>query len=287
MDEHTMTGGGLTVRIKALGAEICAIQDDDGRDYLWPASPPWPRHAPVLFPIVGRLRDDTLRHAGRTYRMTQHGFARDRVFDWRDSNPCSCRLSLADDDVTRKIYPFAFRFEVAYSLGADGLSITYTVANPGEENLPASGAHPAFLWPLRVGVAKEAHRLIFDVDEPETLRGVEGGLLTPPTRPSPIGGRVLPLSVELFDADALILDPPRSRSVRYEGPGGPAIRVSWEGFRELGIWSRKDADLLCIEPWYGTASPTTFDGEFSEKPGLALVLPGATFNVFHRISIED
>jgi galactose mutarotase-like enzyme len=286
MDRHTITGGGLVAIVKADGAELCALRDAAGRDYLWPAAPPWQRHAPVLFPIVGRLKNDTLLHDGRTTRMTQHGFARDRTFAWVEHSASTCRLTLSDDAASRAIYPFPFRLDIDYRLDDTGLTITFIVANPGDAILPASvGAHPAFRWPLAEGVPKQAHRLVFETDEPDPLRGVIGGLLTPPGGPTPIKGRILELTPDLFAADALILDPPRSSFVTFEAPGGPAIRVSWEGARQLGLWSRPDADLLCIEPWIGTGSPPDFDGDFIDKPNLAHVPPGGEVRLSHRIEI--
>jgi galactose mutarotase-like enzyme len=242
---------------------------------LWQADPVWPRHAPVLFPIVGRLKDDRLVHGGKEYRMTQHGFARDRRFAWLSRTSTSCRLVLHDDAETRALYPFAFRFEVSFTLDDDALVNTFTVSNTGREVLPASvGAHPAFIWPLTAELEKSAHVLEFAEAETAPIRQLAGGLLTPTPQPTPIQGHHLALDPALFDTDALILDQPASSSVRYTAPGAEAIEVSWDGFRELGIWNRPGGDFLCIEPWFGTASPTDWDGEFRDKPGLMLIPPG-------------
>ncbi|MBN8901094.1 MAG: aldose 1-epimerase family protein, partial [Rhodospirillales bacterium] len=97
---------------------------------------------------------------------------------------------------------------------------------------------------------------------------------TPTPRPTPIQGHTLHLDPALFAADAVILDQPVSRSVRYGAPGTPTIELSWEGFPQLGIWSREGGDFLCIEPWFGMASPVDWDGPFVEKPGLMLIPPG-------------
>ncbi len=156
---------------------------------LWQALPVWPRHAPVLFPIVGRLRHDALLHNGRTYRLTQHGFARDHRFAWLNRTVSSCRLVLHDDAATRAVYPFAFRFEVAFALEDDALVNTFTIINTGRETLPASvGAHPAFRWPLSEGIDKAAHELEFDRPEPAPIRRLAGGLLGAP-EPTPISDR--------------------------------------------------------------------------------------------------
>nr|WP_294504971.1 aldose 1-epimerase family protein [uncultured Rhodopila sp.] len=285
-DRHTMATPDLAACVLAQGAELAALRDETGRDYLWPAGPAWPRHAPVLFPIVGRLRDDTLFHKGQTYRLTQHGFARDRRFAWVERSSTGCRLALTDDAQTRAMYPFAFRFEIAYAIAGATLEITYTVTNTGQEVLPASmGAHPAFRWPLVPGEPKQAYALTFDSEETEPLRGVVGGLLTEANRPSPISGRHLALHEALFDADALILEHPASRSVRFAAATGPSLTVSWDGFEQLGLWSRAGGDFLCIEPWRGMASPADFDGEFTRKPWLMLIPPAESRSAVHRMTI--
>jgi galactose mutarotase-like enzyme len=286
-DLHRFAGHGIAAAVNADGAELCTLRDGDGRDYLWSAEPVWPRHAPVLFPIVGRLRDDTLIHRGRSYHMTQHGFARDRRFDWVERSATGCRLSLVDDEQSRAIYPFRFQFEVAYAAAGATLAVTYTVTNTGHEVLPASmGAHPALRWPLEPGTPKAAYALTFDVEEDGPLRGVVDGLLTAPDRPSPIVGQHLALREELFAADALILPHPSSRSVRYGATDGPAVTVAWDGFEQLGLWSRAGGDFLCIEPWHGMASPAGFAGEFVEKPWRMLIPPGENRTASYRITLE-
>ncbi len=285
-DRHVLENGYLKATIKVEGAELCSLRDAEDEELLWQALPVWPRHSPILFPIVGRLKNDILRHRGHEYRMTQHGFARDRRFAWLQRTPTSCRLALHDDSETRALYPFAFRFEVGYTLADDALEVSFTIANPGRETLPASaGAHPAFLWPLVDDVEKTAHTLQFADPEPEPIRRLNDGLLIAEPQPSPIAGETLHLDPALFAADAVILDYPVSQSVRYGAPGAPTIELSWEGFSQLGIWSRAGGDFLCIEPWKGTASPVDFDGEFADKPGLMLIPQGERRSLLYRIRI--
>lgn len=277
-DTHTISAGGIAATIKADGAELCSLTTADGLDLLWQAGAAWPRHAPWLFPIVGRLANDELRHRGRSYQLTQHGFARDLRFQWLDRTAQSCALRLTDSAATRPHYPFGFRLDITYAIAAASLDITIGIANTGEETLPASfGAHPAFNWPLRPDLPQESYSLIFAAPEPAPIRRLSGGLLRAEPEPSPVQGNMLRLDARLFEADAVILDAPASRSLRYAGPSGPALDLAWSGFRELGIWSKPSgAPFLCIEPWRGFASPAGFDGEFSDKPGLMLIAPGAT-----------
>jgi galactose mutarotase-like enzyme len=288
-DRHTIGAGGITATIKADGAELCSLQTADGLELLWQAGPAWPRHAPWLFPIVGRLKDDQLRHKGTNHAMTQHGFARDLGFQWLEQTPESCTLQLRDSAATRAHYPFAFQLTLTYHIDARGLQVRIGIANPGDEVLPASfGAHPAFNWPLTPGQPKESYRLVFPQPEPAPIRRLSGGLLRQRPEPSPVQGRVLPLSDRLFADDAVILDAVASRSVRYEGEQGPAIEIAWDGFRELGVWSKLGgAPFLCIEPWHGYASPVDFDGDFADKPGLMLIAPGAVETLALRIAVHE
>ena len=285
-DTHTLRNGRLATTIKAHGAELCSLKDGT-TEFVWQAGPEWLRHAPLLFPIVGRLARDELRHRGKTYRMTQHGFARDSRFVWTERGEQSCTLVLEDSGATRALYPFAFRLTAIYTLDNAGLDLTLVIANTGKEALPASiGGHPAFNWPLQGGLAKESYSLTFASVESSPVRRLDGGLLRAATEPSPVKGAVLPLSESLFTDDAVIFDRIESNAVRYAAPSGPWLKMSWRGFRELGVWSKPSgAPFLCIEPWRGYASPAGFDGEFSDKPGLMHIAAGAEEQLSFRIEI--
>jgi galactose mutarotase-like enzyme len=282
---HTLRGDGIAATIAVQGAELCSLKNTDRVELLWRAGPQWPRHAPVLFPIVGRLNNDELHQGGKAYAMTQHGFARDRLFQWAERGPSSCKLVLVDDAETRAHYPFAFRLAITYAVGNADLDVTIEIANTGEVILPASfGGHPAFNWPLLPELDKQAYSLVFAEAEPAPIRRLKDGLMKAAGEPTPIVGNRLALSERLFDGDAVILDRPASTSVRYAADRGPSIEVSWEGFRELGIWSKPSgAPFLCIEPWHGFASPVDFNGEFSTKPGLMHIAQGETRTLKYRI----
>ena len=284
-DTCRLRHGALSATIKSHGAELCSLKNDTGVEFIWQAGPAWSRHAPLLFPIVGRLKNDELRHRGRCYRMTQHGFARDLAFEWRERSASRCTLALSDSAATRAAYPFAFRLVVTYSLDTAGLDVSFQLVNTGEETLPASlGGHPAFNWPLSPKLPKEAYSLTFAKAEPSAVRRLEGGLLRAVPEPSPARGATLHLAEALFADDAIVFDRLESNSVRYAAEQGPWVNMSWRGFRELGVWSKPSgAPFLCIEPWRGYASPSTFDGEFADKPGLMHIAPGAEEVLAFRI----
>lgn len=288
VDDHfTISNGRVMATIKADGAELCSLKNADGLEVLWQAGPEWPRHAPILFPIVGRLKGDVLKHRGQTYPMTQHGFARDQRFGWTAREKTLCTLSLSDSPESRAKYPFAFRLDVSYVVEGDELVIGYAITNSGDEMLPASiGAHPAFHWPLKDDVAKEAHSIVFEKSEPAPIRRLDGGLLLPEPEATSVQGDKLALSEALFARDAMIFDQIASHSLRYQAPGAPTITFAWDGFQQLGIWSKPSgAAFLCIESWRGYASPVDFDGEFSDKPGVMQIAVGETRSFTQRIGV--
>ena len=242
----------------------------------------------MLFPIVGRLADDTLRHAGRSYPMGQHGFARDRRFEWVSRADNACTLALVDDPETWLHYPFSFRLEISYVLDSKFLSVDYALTNPAETMLPASiGAHPAFLWPLQGAPLGAAHDIVFDEPEDGPVHRLQAGLLGPAVE-SPIKGGDLRLETALFADDALILMAPRSRGLLYGSAGMPILRLTWRGLPQFGLWSRPSgAGFICLEPWHGYADPVGFAGDFIDKPGLRLLAPGATWRSGWRLEVLD
>lgn len=279
MDIHTLHGNGHEARVSAHGAELQALRLG-GHDLLWAGGPLWPKHAPLLFPIVGNLAGNTYRHGGTAHTLPRHGFARERTFTWLARTDTECSLELTEDAATLAAYPFPFRLRIRYRLSTHGLEMDLSLTNPGTRPLPASlGLHPAFRWPLQDGTDKGAHGLTFDEEEPGPVHRLNAeGLLDPCPRPSPIRGRELALTEALFAEDALVFLAPRSRGLRYGGASGPVLRLAWQGFPQLGLWAKTDPGpaFLCIEPWAGHADPAGWEGDFHEKPGSFQVAPGDT-----------
>ncbi len=275
---HAFGDDGLRVEVAAYGAELQSLVDPRFGELMWGRGPEWARSSPVLFPIVGRLNGDALRVGGQTYPLGKHGFARNLPFQWLERGASGCRLELHDSAETREAYPFPFRLELAYAVAEGALTVRYRLENTGNDVMPASlGAHPAFRWPLTPGVAADAHRIAFERDEPDPIRRLNDGLIDAQPRETPVRSRTLVLERGLFAEDAVILDRLHSRSLRYVAPGALALEIAWEGFSELGIWTKADAgDFLCIEPWKGFADPVGYAGEFADKPGVFHLQPGET-----------
>lgn len=221
--------------------------------------------------------------------MTQHGFARDSEFRWLERDETGCRLELVDTPATRQMFPFAFSLVIEYRITQGRLTVGYCVTNPDSTHvLPASlGAHPAFIWPLAPDVPKDRHVIEFDQPEPEGIRRLKGGLLLPESFPTPIKGRVLHLDESLFTMDALILDRPASRGVTYRIPDGPGLRLTWDGFAQLGIWMKPGGDFICIEPWHGLASPVGSWVIFPPVPACSISSRGRNGGLRGRLAVSE
>jgi galactose mutarotase-like enzyme len=287
-DPVSIAGGGLNATISSLGAELQRLHTDDGLELLWDGNPAvWSGRSPLLFPIVGGVKDDRVRIDGKEHSMSRHGFARTATFSRVEAAASHCTWRLEPNAETRARYPFEFRLDVTYALDVSGLTIRAVIANRGDRPMPASfGFHPAFRWPLVPGVEREAHAILFEHDEPAPIRRLAGGLIAPEPIPTPVSGVRLPLSDALFTDDALIFDQLRSRQVTYGATTGPRLSVDFPKMPHLGIWSKPGAGFVCIEPWQGFASPVDFDGELRDKPGIVLIEPGGGRNFEIRACVR-
>ena len=283
-----LRSGELSVEIDPLGAQLSVLRDSHGRDLLWNGDPAiWAGRAPILFPIVGALRNGQYRVGAKTYQLPRHGFARGKRFEVIETAAGAATFRLSADDSTRAVYPFQFQLDVRFALQGATLSITSSVRNFGREVMPASiGYHPGFRWPLPFGQPRAAHFIELAAAEGATIRRLDGaGLLTPERHPTPVVNRRLALEDGLFRDDVVIFDEIRSRSVTYGAPQGPRIRVSYPDASYLGVWTKPGAPFICIEPWRGIADEVGFSGDFASKLGVFTVDAGAVQQLRMDISL--
>lgn len=279
----------LSAAINPQGAELSHLRDAVGRELMTDADPAfWAGRAPLLFPIVGRLVGDRYLLGGREYPLPQHGFARRQPFELVEQAADRALFRLADNDATRAVYPFAFTLDAAFAIAGATLSIDITATNRGDMPMPASfGFHPAFAWPLPYGRPREDHRILFDKEQPSDLSAiVQGGWIGKQSRPSPLDGRELKLTDELFERDALVWAKVESQSVRYDGGAGPALRIDFPDTPSLGIWTKPGARFVCIEPWHGIADSQGFAGEIWDKPGMLRFEPGQSRSFSMQVTLE-
>lgn len=286
-DVITIAGGGLSASINPLGAELSSLRDADGRDLLWNGDPAfWAGRAPILFPIIGTLNNDSYRVGRKTYTLPRHGFGRRRMFSLIESGANLAVFRIEADAETRAVYPFDFRLDLVFSISGARLKLGANLVNTGKGDLPASfGHHPAFRWPLPYRAPRAEHRVVFERDEPGPLRLLnEKGLLDPMPLASPIEDGVLVLRDDLFTRDALIFTELQSHSAIYGAAGGPRLKLDFPDTPHLGIWSKPGAPFVCIEPWQGHSDPAGFAGEIWDKPGVVRVKAGESWVC--RLAVE-
>jgi len=278
MEKIVIGHGHLQACLAHKGAELVELKDSRGRALLWHGDAAfWTGRSPLLFPIVGRLPNDTAVIDGKSYALSSHGFARTSEFALVSSDASSCHFELKSSAATLERYPFAFRLGVTYRVRDCALEVVATVTNDSDTAMPMSfGYHPAFLWPIEAGVARDAHTIAFEKPEPAMVRRTVDGLLTNVAHASPLVGQTLRLCDDLFVDGVIIFEALESRQVTYSAPGGTAIRVSAPDLPHLGIWTKPGAPFICIEPWQGHATPADFKGELKDKPGMISLDPGAS-----------
>lgn len=279
---HTLENECLRVGIHTHGAELKSIYNKiTGLEYMWSGDPAyWAKTSPVLFPIVGSLKDHTCFVNGKSYQMGRHGFAREMDFAVTAQEGNRITFTLVSNEETLRKFPFWFRFDVAYEVSGDSLQVMYRVRNAGVETMYFSvGGHPAFKVPLIPGSDYNDYYLEFDQTEnaPRWPISADGLIETSP-EPFFTATDQLPLSKELFYKDALVFKQLKSQAVKLLSKLSPhGLRFDFPGFPFLGIWAFKNADFVCIEPWCGIADSVNSNQQLPVKEGINALPPDAVF----------
>ncbi len=288
---HTLENEFVKITADTRGAELYSITGKKtGTEFLWEADPAhWGYHAPVLFPIIGRLKDDTYRLAGKTYQLGKHGFARTSEFELAEHTEDTLVFELAQDSSNEK-YPFALDLKIGYKLEFNELLVTYSVENTGDTELYFSiGGHPAFRCPLAKDEQFTDYYLEFNrKEQADTLQITPEGYFGHGQKSLLENENKIPLDYSLFADDALVFDGLKSESVTLKSKNHKnSVSVSFEGFPMLGVWTKQDAPFVCIEPWFGHADFEDFEGELSEKDGIIALAAGKTFTCGYTIGVFE
>ncbi|MGK6352991.1 aldose 1-epimerase family protein [Parapedobacter sp. DT-150] len=269
----TIANEWLQATIADHGAELKSLKSmADNHEYLWDANPQyWGKTSPVLFPIVGALKDDTYYYRDKTYRLPRHGFARDMTFEGVRVSDREAVFTLSDTDDTRSVYPFAFHLSLRYRVVNRSLICSYEVYNPSDSDalLFSIGGHPAFATPTEAGLGYDDYFLVFPDDEALVCHKLDGNLISRHVETIPLQDHRLSLRHELFYRDALVLKTLRSNTITLRNRiNARAIQFTCEGFPYFGIWAAKDADFVCLEPWCGIADSVGHHQQLHEKEGI-------------------
>lgn len=283
-----LDNGRLKIVIDPRGAELkSVVRKDLGLEYMWSGDPAfWAKTSPVLFPIVGTLKENTYYYKDQAYHLSRHGFARDLVFSVTEQKGDSVTFSIQSNENTLAVYPFPFTFSIIYTLAGEELAVEYRVENNGEEPMFFSvGGHPAFKVPLVEGTRYEDYRLVFEKKEDAGRWPISREGLIEKT-PQPLLQQTAELAVtkELFSKDALVFKGLQSSWVQLVSDKAPhGLRFSFPGFPYLGLWAAPGADFLCIEPWCGIADSVDANQQLEDKEGIRQILPNEEFRRQWRV----
>lgn len=279
----TISNSVLTVSIKHAGAELFSIKNNQDKEYIWEGNPEfWGKHSPILFPIVGTLKNNTYTIDGKEYQLPRHGFARDMEFQLTEKTENSAVFSLESNAETLKKYPFEFELQLIYTIQGASLNIEYVVINKGDTKMPFSiGAHPAIALPQNF----TNYAFKFEKEESLKYNLLENDLISNKTQVLETKGNVVPLNYKLFENDALVFKSLESNSLTILENSKPYLQVDFEDFPSLGIWTKDQAPFICIEPWFGYSDTAQNSGDLFQKEGILILDAEQTFHSQFSIKI--
>lgn len=283
----TIKGINFTAVISNNGAELKSVKHSNGTEFMWQADADiWPRTAPVLFPIVGKVKNDKLRVKDKTFATSQHGFARDKKFSIQTQTENKVVYQLLYSDETLQKFPFDFKLLLTYEWLGDKLICGYEVYNLGVETMPFSiGAHPGFLIP---NADFSGCELRFNRPELAVRHLLENGLFNHQTQPVLNNEQVLPLSVDLFDLDAVVFKNLQSNEVNLvHKKSNYRVKMCFDGFPHFGIWAKKGTQrFVCLEPWFGHSDYVEGHDDITKKEGMLSLPSHECFKTSYSLEFE-
>ncbi|WP_163401357.1 aldose 1-epimerase family protein [Flavobacterium fluviatile] len=279
----TISNKTLKACIKHAGAELSSLTNNQKKEYMWNADPDyWPKHSPVLFPIVGSLKNDSYTFNEKDYHLPRHGFARDREFELIEKTEVSATFSLSYDEETLQKYPFKFELQIIYKLEENKLNIAYKVINKEATQIPFSiGAHPAFALPEKFS----NYSIQFEKKEKLEYSLLEDGLISNKKESLETLNNTVNLNYKLFENDALVFKTLESNSITILENSKPYIKVDFRDFPNLGIWTKENAPFICIEPWFGYSDTPEKSGDLFKKEGILILEANQSFYTSFNIEI--
>lgn len=268
----------IEVTFSAKGAELRSITNKaNALNYLWKGDAAyWGKFSPVLFPIIGALKDNTYYVDDKAYELPRHGFARDLDFEVEQISDREVLFVLRSTEETLKVYPFPFNLGLRYQISGAAVSCTYEVNNPAEKDLLFSiGGHPAFAAPLTEDAGYEDCYLEFSVDEAVVYHKIESNLISDQTDSLHLDKGKVTLRHELFYDDALVFKDLKSDTITLRNTKNSyGLHFRFAGFPFFGIWAAKDADFVCLEPWSGIADGIHHNQQLRDKEGIVSLAAG-------------
>ena len=288
MSEYVIENDVLKVTVNSKGCELSSVvRKSDNNEYMWDAKPDiWKRHAPVLFPVVGKYKNDSVKYEGKDYHLTQHGFARDMEFTLVSKESDEIVMKLEENEDTLTKYPFKFRLECGFKLEENSIKVSWKVVNTNDKEMYFSiGGHPAFVRPAGKGSLAGAE-ISFDTSEKSVNYKLlnADGLVEDKVYELPLTDGRAVLTEEMFNNDALIFENSQSGRVSLSDEGKTFVTVEFDA-PVFGVWApvNKKVPFVCIEPWYGRADGADFNGELKNREWGNTLEAAETFDKSYKI----
>ena len=291
-----LSNGILSIEVAPHGAELVSLKKGE-RELLWSGDAAfWNRHAPILFPAVGKPYESTVRIDGKAYTIKQHGFARDCEFEEKTPQACGqppCLVGQFRMIEGNEEYPYQYDIEAEYKLTENTLIVAWTVTNRDAKTMHFQiGAHPGFMLP-DYDAADEVHGYIRYYDKagqpvsPKIVSMLDGGNRVPLDTP-----RIIPAEMEIrdetFAGDALMFEEGQVMTAELlDKQRQPVLKVRCDQAQAYGIWAPKKehCPFVCLEPWCGICDPKGFTGDISERPYAHHLAPGEQFAFRYEVEV--
>ncbi len=290
--KHQIESKNFSVQINEVGAELCSFKSKkSGLEFVWQGDTEiWASTAPVLFPIIGALKNGVYSHKGMAYSIPKHGFIRyneNLVVQHVSENEMT--FSYASNEELKKEYPFDFKFEISFSLMDNVLVVSHQVTNIGKSQMLFSlGGHPAFNCPMLPHEKYSDYYLEFDQKQTLSTPVLStNGLLTDVAFEVVSDTNRINLSEDLFANDALIFKDIQSKKVSLKSKNHDhRVTVTYPDFKNLGVWAKHKAPFVCMEPWLGVTDPEQTTGVFKDKEGIISLSEGEKYQAKFSIEIN-
>jgi galactose mutarotase-like enzyme len=281
----------LNILVNKNGAELSSVlQLNNQFEFMWNANPAvWNRHAPVLFPIVGKLNNNKILINDNLYEMGQHGFARDCEFELVNKTNFSLTFLLDSNSKTIEKYPFNFKLFIIYSFtqNKNQLQITYKIENNSSAEMPFSiGAHPGFKLPV---ADLNQYEINFNSLNKIERHLLKDGLFNNETETINLVNHHLNLSKELFDKDAIVIKDCATKKIALKHKfSNYEVSCELNDFTDFGIWAKKgNEDFVCLEPWLGYADNIDFEGNIDDKKGIIKLAANSSFEASYYLNFNS
>ncbi|MCL6604034.1 MAG: aldose 1-epimerase family protein [Paenibacillus sp.] len=288
----TLKSSLATAQIKSIGAELISFKRaDNGCEYIWSGDAQyWTGHSPVLFPIVCAVNNGEISVDGKSYKLNNHGFARQSEFELVDASESRAVYRYSYNETTLAIYPYKFDLYITYTLNGNKLEVSYTVDNVDDKDIFFQlGTHPAFNCPLDEGGHIQDYYLEFEQKETLERLFMNKSNQLDSGRSEVIleNEQILPLSHEMFEEGALVFRNINSGQVSLKSKqSSKSVVLSYENFPYMGVWQPKNAPFVCVEPWHGIADADNFTGELKDKEMVISLNPGESFKSSLTIEVN-